>query len=173
MTTLKMNLSELSANSVARMLDKRFSEIERRSRELCRRLTDVGLPIASVLFSMAYYDGINDSNVSAEPTDTGWRIIASGQAVCFIEFGAGIYFNGEAYNGKYAGDRPPGIAGIGQYGSGHGADKTADGKPKGWHYRDGGEYKFTYGNPAVMPMYYASEEMRSQVISIAREVFAS
>ena len=43
-------------------------------------------------FASAEYDGINDVTVSMETGDNVWRIVASGEAVLFIEYGSGIVY---------------------------------------------------------------------------------
>ena len=130
--------------------------------KLLEELANIGVREASVRFTTAMYDGVNDSHVSLEPVNNGYAIVASGKAVAFIEFGAGVYHNsGEPYPDP----RPEGIVGIGEYGKGYG-------KRQAWGYRnDGGELVITHGNPAAMPLWYASEEMRSKITKIAKEVF--
>lgn len=155
----------LDANDIKRAIKelkaykKRFLDDEK---ELVKRLAEIGLKEASVRFTTAMYDGINDASVRLDETENGYVIVADGQAVAFIEFGAGVYHNtGEPYPNP----RPEGIVGIGEYGKGHG-------KRKAWGYYDeGGELVITRGNPAAMPMWYASEEMKNSILKIVREVF--
>lgn len=129
---------------------------------LIERLAEIGVREASVRFTTAMYDGTNDTSVTLETISNGYAIVAEGQAVAFIEFGSGVYHNpGEPYPNA----RPEGIVGIGEYGKGHG-------KRQAWGYRDeSGEVVVTHGNPAAMPMWYASEEMRNNIAKIAQEVF--
>lgn len=129
---------------------------------LMERLAEIGVREASVRFTTAMYDGTNDTSVTLETISNGYAIVAEGQAVAFIEFGSGVYHNtGEPYPNA----RPEGIVGIGEYGKGHG-------KRQAWGYRDeSGEVVVTHGNPAAMPMWYASEEMRNNIAKIAQEVF--
>jgi hypothetical protein len=55
--------------------------------------------------------------------------------------------------------------GIGEYGKGYG-------KRQAWGFRDeSGELVVTHGNPAAMPMWYASEEMRNSIKQKFVEVF--
>lgn len=131
-------------------------------KELLRRLAEIGVKEASVRFTTAMYDGINDVSVRLDETKNGYVIVAKGKAVAFIEFGAGVYHNtGEPYPNP----RPEGVVGIGEYGKGHG-------KRKAWgYYGESGEVVITRGNPAAMPMWYASEEMKNSILKIVREVF--
>lgn len=137
-------------------------DILRKEKLLLEKLSYIGVKEASVRFTTAMYDGVNDSSVSLEQTSNGYAIVAQGSAVAFIEFGTGVYHNpGEPYPNP----RPPGIVGIGEYGKGKG-------KRRAWGYRDeGGEVVITRGNPASMPLWYATEEMRRSILQIAREVF--
>lgn len=168
---------KLSASSIQKAIKelRRYELwIEQKTKQLIEALAEIGVYEASVRFAAAQYDGINDSDISAEETETGWKIIASGRAVCFIEFGAGVYHNsGEPYPLP----RPEGVVKIGEYGKG-------SGKRQGWVYRgdpgasgryisDDTNLVFTRGNPAAMPMYYASEEIKNRVAQIAREVFST
>ena len=84
------------------------------------------------------------------------------RAVFFIEFGAGVYYNGSE---PYPEPRPKDIVGIGEYGHGWG-------KRQAWVFYDSnGEKVVTHGNPAEMPMFYAKEEVLVRLNEIAREVF--
>ena len=159
---IKMSLSTSSIRDAITELKSFRASIETKKNKLLERLGEIGVYEASVRFTSAMYDGVNDSHVSLETTNGGYAIVASGHAVAFIEFGSGVYHNtGEPYPDP----RPEGIVGIGEYGKGYGKRQT-------WVYRDeAGEKVFTHGNPAAMPLWYASEEMRSKIETIAKEVF--
>lgn len=157
-----MSLNTSSIKDAIKELKAFRDSIDAKKYQLLEELTKIGLREASVRFTTAMYDGVNDSNVRAELTHFGYRIVAEGKAVAFIEFGAGVYHNpGEPYPNP----RPDGIVGIGEYGKGLG-------KRQAWGYEDEtGELVITHGNPAAMPMWYASEEMRNSILQIARRVF--
>ena len=164
MKTISMSLTVESIGAAIKELNAYKEQIKRKTAMLCERLALLGAQEASVRFATAMYDGNNDTAVSVEPTLTGWSIIASGQAVCFIEFGAGVYHNAAE---PYPNPRPSGVVGIGQYGKGYG-------KRRMWGYYDeAGELVKTRGNPAGMPMYYATVEMERAVAQIAKEVFSA
>jgi hypothetical protein len=56
--------------------------------------------------------------------------------------------------------------GIGEYGKGQG-------KQKAWGYYDeNDELVITRGNPAAMPMWYASEEIKNSVLKVVKEVYS-
>lgn len=151
--------------------------VNRKTKELLEQLSLIGIQEASIRFSGAQYDGTNDTQLKTEESFDGtnyvYTIIAAGQAVCFIEFGAGVYYNSAGYPLQ----KPAGVVGIGEYGKGKGKQNT-------WAYygenpgsngvlRESakGSVVITHGNPAAMPMYYAGSEMKQKILSIAKEVF--
>ena len=159
---IKTDLSVSGINEVIKQLRAYRNSLDAKMDKLLEELAKIGVQEASVRFTTAMYDGVNDSSVSLETISNGYAIVAEGHAVAFIEFGAGVYHNsGEPYPDP----RPEGIVGIGEYGKGHG-------KRQAWGFtNDSGELVITHGNPAAMPMWYASEEMRSKLQQIAEEVF--
>lgn len=126
---------------------------------------------ASVRFLNAQYDGVNDAEVTTEPTENGYRVVASGNAVAFIEFGTGVHYNADA---SYPIAKPSGIVGIGEYGKGQG-------KRDEWQYvgekgtngvlSSDNKVVTTHGNPAQMPMYHALVAMQDEVERVVREAF--
>ena len=159
---IAMSLSASSIDNAIKELKAFRDSIDRKKDKLLEKLAYIGVKEASVRFTTAIYDGVNDSSVTLETIAGGYCIKAEGKAVAFIEFGAGVYHNsGEPYPKS----RPDGIVGIGQYGKGLG-------KRQAWGFKDdSGELVITHGNPAAMPMWYASEEMRQNILKIAKEVF--
>ena len=145
-------------------------EFLNKEKQLLEGLANLGFNEASVRFTTAAYDGTNDVSVSLKKSKNGYAIIAKGKAVAFIEFGTGVYYNPSE---PYPNPRPEGIVGIGEFGDGHG-------KQKAWGYEGepGTNGKLTEkgivitrGNPAAMPMWYASEEMKQSILKLAKEVF--
>ena len=159
---ITMDLSSKSIGKAIKALKSYRDSIEVKTNKLLEELAYIGVKEASVRFTTAIYDGVNDSSVTLDPIENGYCILAEGRAVAFIEFGAGVYHNpGEPYPNP----RPEGIVGIGEYGKGYG-------KRQAWGFRDeAGELVITRGTPAAMPMWYASEEMRNAIISKFKEVF--
>ena len=167
-------LSISSIGSAVEELRQYQRWVERKAIELAEALSRVGIYEASYRFAGAMYDGTNDVSVERTQDNAGgYTIIASGQAVAFIEFGAGVYYN----SGEYPLPKPEGIVGIGEYGKGKG-------KRQGWVYPEENGmgsngrvvkpgWVFTRGNPQAMPMYYASKEMQDKLLTVAREVFGS
>lgn len=161
---IKMSLDADSINSAIAELMAYRSSLEQKKETLLKELANIGLKEAQVRFTGAMYDGVNDVNVTMQGTYPGYVILAKGKAVAFIEFGAGVYYNSGA---SYPGNKPQGIVGIGEYGKGYG-------KRQAWGYKDDNDnLVITRGNPAAMPMWYASEEMRSNILKIFKEVFGT
>ena len=159
---IKMDLSTKSITKAIAELKAYRRSLDAKADKLLEKLAYIGAKEASVRFTTAIYDGVNDSSVTMEPIKDGYCIKAEGKAVAFIEFGAGVYHNpGEPYPNP----RPDGIVGIGEYGKGLG-------KRQAWGFKDeSGELVITHGNPAAMPMWYASEEMRNAILETFKEVF--
>ena len=159
---ITMDLSSKSIGQAIKELKAYRASIEVKKKKFLEELAYIGVKEASIRFTTAIYDGVNDSSVTLKPIKNGYCIVAEGQAVAFIEFGAGVYHNpGEPYPNP----RPDGIVGIGEYGKGYG-------KRQAWGFRnEDGELVITRGTPAAMPMWYASEEMRNAIVSKFKEVF--
>lgn len=135
---------------------------EAKCKELCQRLAAVGATVASLSYSRVAYTGTKDFDITVEPTEKGYQVLANGESVLFLEFGAGVTYG---YGHPQAQ----------QFNMGPGTYPPTDPKnphwddPSGW-YTPGGEH--TYGNQPSMGMYYAAKTMKDQIESIAREVFA-
>jgi hypothetical protein len=159
---IQFSLSKSSIEGAINELKQYKQEFLAKEKKLLEGLAMIGLREASVRFTTAMYDGTNDVEVRLDTIDKGYAIVADGQAVAFIEFGAGVYHNTSE---PYPNPRPKGIVGIGEYGKGKG-------KQQAWGYKDDNdELVITRGNPAAMPMWYASEEIKSSVLKVVREVF--
>ena len=167
---ISLSLNTKDINSAIKELEKYKKEFLKKERRLLEELAILGFHEATVRFATAIYDGVNDVTVDLDEVGKGFTIKADGEAVAFIEFGSGVYHNSSE---PYPNPRPEGIVGIGEYGQGKG-------KRKAWYYKGepgtNGEINSkgvvkTRGNPAAMPMWYASEEMKRSILQIAREVF--
>lgn len=149
-----------SAGIVQRMKE-RENLVSQRMGELAYTLAKQGSEVVRTNLSRAEYDGDERVGVAPEKRATGAAVLATGQAITFLEFGAGV-----RYGEGYPGTRPPGIVGIGQYGQGHGANI------EGWTFIDAaGNMQHTYGNAPYAPMYYAAKTMATLVEPMARMVF--
>jgi hypothetical protein len=165
--TLSFQLSQQSITQAIKELNEYVQWVESKKKLLLSKLGQIGYTNAQIGFANAPYNGIPGvSNINVSYIDDGNKFVikANGKAVCFIEFGAGVFYNS---NASYPEKRPKGIVGIGEYGSGKG-------KRNAWGYYDDetGELKITRGTVASMPLYKSKQEMIRQFQSIAREVFS-
>ena len=65
--------------------------VQRKTAEMARRLADMGAVNVCLGFSRAVYTGNNDVSVTVEQLgENSYSIVANGEAVAFIEFGAGV-----------------------------------------------------------------------------------
>lgn len=89
-----------------------------------------------------------------------------GEDVAFVEFGAGVHFNGEVGTSPNEYGVELGYT-IGSYGHGHGAQDY-------WYYKDksGNEHK-SYGTKASMPLFYASNAIKNSASALAQDAFRS
>ena len=161
-TVIKCTLNKGDIERAINELKSYKQDFLKKEKRLLQGLAEIGIKEASVRFTTAMYDGTNDVSVRLNKAKNGYVIEAKGEAVAFIEFGAGVYHNGSE---PYPNPRPTGVVGIGEYGKGMG-------KRKAWGYKnENDELVITRGNPAAMPMWYASEEMKNSVLRVVKEVW--
>lgn len=160
--TITIELSNKSINSAIKELRRYAEWVKKKEDELRSRLAMLGATVASIRFSNAIYNGVNDVTVEVDDNGKTAVIKASGTSVVFIEFGSGA---------KYGYGHPQ----AGEFGFGPGTwSDGPEGKgrwdhPKGWYYASG---QHSYGNPPAQAMYSAVQEMTINLTRIAREVFA-
>ena len=105
----------------------------------------------------------DNANVEVEVRRDGdiYIVIAKGEEAVFVEFGAGVYFNGTGS------PRPGGeelSLTIGSYGLGHGMQNA-------WAFSSADGKVVTRGTPAQMPLYKSMCAARDNILTIAEEVF--
>lgn len=160
---ITVELSTSGINRLVAALEEYKSWVGRKAQEFIDRLAQEGYQIASFYFQIAQYDGENDSKVTVEPQgELCTAVVATGNAVLFIEFGAGMYLG--------YGHPEPGEFGPGTYpGKGHWDD------PKGWYLpkavKEATGIDHSIGNAPAMPMYNAVKELEMNLQKIANEVF--
>lgn len=160
---ISLTLDPASIDAAIAELKSYSAWVKTKAEELARRLADMGAVNVSLGYSRAVYTGLNDISVTVEQRGVNsYAIVANGEAVLFVEFGAGVTYG--------YGHPEPSVEGMpmgpGTYpnGKGHWDD------PRGW-WIPGGEH--TYGNPPSMTMYLTAKDLRNQLESIAQEVFSS
>lgn len=169
MKKITITLSPQSVGRAAKKLKRADAEWNRKIDELLKRLAELGVEKAEVGFSKAVYDGKKDISVSVKQIENGYAVLAEGESVLFIEFGAGARYG--------YGHPKPMQYGPGTYPSTKGR-RDSEGNfhlnwehPNGWWTpkEAGGEH--TYGNPPSAAMYHAAQDMEREIASIAKEVF--
>lgn len=151
-----------SITKAIQLLKQYEKEFLVKEREFVRRLTEIGVSVAELGFSMADYDGTKDVLIAETQNGTRAAVIAYGTTVGFIEFGTGVKF--KEYDSSSTEFTPPA---HGTYGKGRGKN------PKGWFFKEyeGGVARRTYGNPPAEAMLTARDVMVERVVQIAREVW--
>lgn len=106
-------------------------------------------------------------NVSVSMENNGdiTVVIASGEDAVFIEFGAGVYYNGGAGSSPHPDGAQNGFL-IGEYGKGQG-------KKNVWALPGSTKDNpiLTHGTPAAMPLYHGVQDAVAVIAELAREVF--
>lgn len=156
--TIRVALTNESITSAVKELRQYAKWVSQKEAELVSRLANIGLSVAKINFASAVYDGSNDVTVRVDQTGSVAVIYAEGEAVAFIEFGAGAKYG---YGHPTAGDLG---MGPGTYPS----EKGLWDNPKGWWFGNG---QHSYGNAPAMGMWKAVQTMTEQITQIAREVF--
>lgn len=147
--------------------------VKRKTAELRERIAYFIAKDASAVFNTAVADDmigegavIGSVNVVVEDNGNMTLVIANGDDAVFMEFGAGVYYNG----GVGSSPNPLGAAlgyTIGSYGKGNGAKAV-------WGFKgEDGALHLTHGVPASMPLYRALQSVVNDIEQIAREVFSS
>ena len=157
MKKIKIELSEDGIDDLIKRLDDFKHELQDLS-DPVRQLCEMGEKTADQILTNALsnFDGVRQGSVTSNVSGNSGEIVMDGPGVAFIEFGAGVYFNG---SGNYPLPRPAGIVGIGQYGQGQGMHDM-------WRY--GG--KWTHGTPASKPMYFAALRAEQNAPAVFRKM---
>ena len=168
----KITIDALNPDSFARAADsvrKLQKTYVNKNREFVKRLTEAGI---SVIYKNLWgYGDSEPPEVNTPHVLMGHKdgvmtatLRLYGEDVMFVEFGAGVHFNGPAGSSP----NPLGVQlgyTIGSYGHGQGAREY-------WFYEDEtGATQVSYGTEATMPMWRADQEIRQKFASIAKSVF--
>lgn len=158
---INMTLSESSIDKAIRKLEAYSRSLDAKANELCERLASMGAMYAEWNFSGVLYAGDVDYHITVDKGENGtYYIKANGETVLFMEFGTGIrHGHGHPLESEFG-------MGAGTYpGQKHALD------PKGWWFYQGDTKIHTYGNAPGMPMYNAVQDLRREILQVAKEVF--
>lgn len=175
---IKMTLSEKSIQSAIKEIRKYQQKFQTKLETFTEELAKVGIPVVHSNMEKAAFTvdskGITSGADTSHTVDTvrvdtsdgkvQVNLVASGKDILFIEFGAGVYYNGAKGSSPHPKGQEFGFL-IGSYGLGHGAQKV-------WGYYDeSGALVLTHGVAATMPVYRAYLEIIQQYVAIAKRVF--
>lgn len=166
MKTIEIPLSVSGCNKAIKELEKYRKEIKPKLDMVCKRLAQIGADAANEHYAEAEADswtgngGIRAIVLPLEDGN-GYRIVASGQDVYFIEFGTGN-MAGAFYEGNTSGVSVP--IGEGTWSITHAQKYSEQGY---WWYRG----NKIYGTPSYMPMFYAVKAMRERYKEVVEGVF--
>ena len=155
-----VEMSPKSIMDAVKMLKAYEIWVNKKIDELMIRLAAVGLETARVYFQQGATEGNEVPETWVEPIENGFKIIAKGKDVFFIEFGAGDAAGNHPDAPNAPVDTSPGSyskINTGEYA-----------KYQSWHHKG---VKYTELQPQ-MPMYHAMREIERNVTKIAKEVFS-
>lgn len=160
---MNLTVNIRGVDDLINQLNSYSNSLQRRTGELCRKLAEMGAVNISLGFSRAIYTGQMDANVTVEEVSpTEYKIVAEGQTVLFVEFGAGV---------TYGGGHPQ----AAEFGFGPGTypGQTHAMTGNGWYLPKDKGGGHTYGNPPNMPMYNTAQDLKREIDRVAREVLSA
>ena len=168
MSEINLELSPSGIRRAIKELKAYQKKIEAKNKIFLEELAKIGIASAKATYSSGkIYDQKDIPMVIETPTwinDNTLVISAVGDSVAFVEFGSGIYFNGEVGKSPNPLGEELGLT-IGSYGKGKGANDH-------WYYKGtDGKGHYTNGQPCVPAMYLAGQDMRECISEIAKRVF--
>jgi len=165
--SITIELSVAGCNRALKELEKYQKEIRPKLDMVCKRLAQIGADAANEHYAEANADSDWTGNggikaiVLPLEEGNGYRILAEGKDVYFIEFGTGS-MAGAFYEGDMSGVSVP--VGEGTWSISHAQKFSENGY---WWYRGNKLYE----TPAYMPMYYAVKAMRERAKEVVEGVF--
>ena len=174
---LKSDLSISGIKALQKELEKYKDSLTFKCRLLAEKLAESGIPVINENMAKAAFT-VDEKGIQSGADPQHYThvklnsfgdyaradLIVEGKELLFIEFGAGVYYNGAAGTSPHPKGEEFGYV-IGSYGKGHGVQKV-------WgYYADSGELILTHGVEATMPVYKASLEIAQNVVKIAKQVF--
>lgn len=152
-----LKLSKGSINSALREVESLEKTQKARIHAAAKEIAEEICKRAQANFDSAWYDEVGrgmrghaDIKCQVEETGNGFRVVARGDEVTFIEFGAGVYFNPPAGASTHPKGAEFGFL-IGGFGKGYG-------KQKSWgYYADESKQELiiTHGTAMQQPLYRA------------------
>ena len=167
---IRISLSEKSIRNAINEIESYKREFIERNEVFVRRLAELGIPVIDQNIAVAQGDSDKSHNTYIKINSFGSyseaKLVFEGKSILFIEFGAGIRYNGSSGTSPHPKGEEFGYT-IGSYGKGQGS------KDFWFYYADTGESVMSHGTEATMPVFRASQEIIQNIRRIAREVFGN
>lgn len=167
---IRISLSEKSIRNAINEIESYKMEFIERNEVFVRRLAELGIPVIDQNIAVAQGDSDKNHNTYIKINSFGSyseaKLVVEGKSILFIEFGAGIRYNGSSGTSPHPKGEEFGYT-IGSYGKGQGS------KDFWFYYADTGESVMSHGTEATMPVFRASQEIIQNIRRIAREVFGN
>jgi hypothetical protein len=156
-TTIRFGLATSEITRAIKELREHKADLQRKCELLRQRIAEAIAGEAQAGFSGA------DVAVTVEEQGNVLAVVASGADAVFIEFGAGVTYNGPAGSSPHPKGQELGFT-IGSYGKGKGKNETW------WFFRDG-QFHETAGTRAQMPMYRAVRSVMDKLPALIQEIW--
>lgn len=167
---IRFGLSVRDIDRAMRELEQYKQDIIRKTDLLREKVTERLAELSRDGFAGAVVDDLLKGgqrtaqvDVSIDQRSNITLVIARGEDAVWVEFGAGVHYNGSAGTSPHPKGSELGFT-IGGYGKGMG-------KKDVWGFYEDGKLRLTHGAPAIMPMYNAVKTVCDEIAEIAREVF--
>ena len=164
MKHISFRLSIKSVDRAIRELEKYRQEIIPKLDEVCKKLADIGKETAQKIFNEAAQnteEGNGGVKVDVVPIENGYKIVASGEDVYFIEFGTGNSA------GMFYGNGLP-VTSVPVYPGSYSEQHNGMYAERGYWFYHG---QIMSSTDTYMPMYYAGKAIRENEQKVMREVF--
>lgn len=171
--TIKLNyFSQISVQNAIKALQSYQDSLTYKCQLLAEKLAEKGVEIARVqiadldaIFTSELLQSVHSEYKGSVKGGSVWAVVADSKHAAFVEFGTGVIGKANPYKGTL----PEGV--DWQYASGKTIRQLADGR-YGWFYKGkDGNWYFTEGMPSRPFMYNTANELRSIIVSTAKEVF--
>ena len=170
--TISIELSEEGIEKALKEISQYKQKVLDKENLLRQKVADFLASESQSGFNGAIVDDLTDKsggtrygNVDVSIDDRGnvTVVVANGEDAVWIEFGAGVHYNGAVGSSPNPYGAELGFT-IGGYGKGNGRKEK-------WGFYENGELKITRGTPATMPMARAVTSLCNEFPRIAKEVF--
>lgn len=164
--------SQSSIQNAIKVLQSYQDSLTYKCQLLAEKLAEKGVEIARVqiadldaTFTSELLQSVHSEYKGSIKGGGVWAVVADSEHAAFVEFGTGIIGKASPYKGTL----PEGF--DWQYATGKTIRQLADGR-YGWFYKGkDGNWYFTEGMPSRPFMYNTANELKSIVVSTAKEVF--